>query len=237
VGRSDGAEGRRLQSKERFRGRRGRARPHARPAQATGSAPRRWRSRRPWWTTPRWRSRPWWTATWRSRWPRRPAARWPRSFGPRRPPGRGRGSARLGAASREGTSASASEGIPSRWAAVGAGRGWRCAARSRRSTSLGGRRLRGSEPGSEPAWGPPGRGWRTSSAASPTVTRGGSWASPLQRVLPFDSIDVCRWRSSAVERLICNQRVGGSIPSASSTRRACVERGPVGRRRRQGAGR
>ena len=62
-------------------------------------------------------------------------------------------------------------------------------------------------------------------------------ASPLQRVLPFDTIDVCRWRSSAVERLICNQRVGGSIPSASSTRRARAERGRVGRRRRQGAGR
>ena len=32
----------------------------------------------------------------------------------------------------------------------------------------------------------------------------------------FGTVGVCRWRSSAVERLICNQRVGGSIPSASS---------------------
>ena len=41
----------------------------------------------------------------------------------------------------------------------------------------------------------------------------------LHRPEPFATVGVCRWRSSAVERLICNQRVGGSIPSASSSRR------------------
>src|SRR5574340_1661683 len=38
---------------------------------------------------------------------------------------------------------------------------------------------------------------------------------PLQPLYAFATLSVCRWRSSAVERLICNQRVGGSIPSAS----------------------
>ena len=42
---------------------------------------------------------------------------------------------------------------------------------------------------------------------------------PLHSLDPFATLTVCRWRSSAVERLICNQRVGGSIPSASSSRR------------------
>ena len=44
-------------------------------------------------------------------------------------------------------------------------------------------------------------------------------ASSLHRPHPFAKLNVCRWRSSAVERLICNQRVGGSNPSASSSRR------------------
>src|SRR5436309_9828568 len=44
-------------------------------------------------------------------------------------------------------------------------------------------------------------------------------APPLHPPAKFRTIRVCRWRSSAVERLICNQRVGGSIPSASSSRR------------------
>ena len=43
-------------------------------------------------------------------------------------------------------------------------------------------------------------------------------APALHRPAPFVKVGVCRWRSSAVERLICNQRVGGSIPSASSSR-------------------
>ena len=43
-------------------------------------------------------------------------------------------------------------------------------------------------------------------------------APDLQGPGGFGRIGVCRWRSSAVERLICNQRVGGSIPSASSNR-------------------
>ena len=43
-------------------------------------------------------------------------------------------------------------------------------------------------------------------------------AFPLHSLEPFGTVGVCRWRSSAVERLICNQRVGGSIPSASSNR-------------------
>ena len=51
--------------------------------------------------------------------------------------------------------------------------------------------------------------------ASPAALAGES-ASGLHRVDPFAKLTVCRWRSSAVERLICNQRVGGSIPSASS---------------------
>ena len=42
--------------------------------------------------------------------------------------------------------------------------------------------------------------------------------SPCKSVDRFGTVGVCRWRSSAVERLICNQRVGGSIPSASSNR-------------------
>jgi hypothetical protein len=45
-----------------------------------------------------------------------------------------------------------------------------------------------------------------------------SWAPDLHRLGVFATVGVCRWRSSAVERLICNQRVGGSIPSASSNR-------------------
>ena len=49
--------------------------------------------------------------------------------------------------------------------------------------------------------------------------RDGSPASPLHGDLGFAKVTVCRWRSSAVERLICNQRVGGSIPSASSSAR------------------
>ena len=63
---------------------------------------------------------------------------------------------------------------------------------------------------------------RRSSAASPSkiflppLTAGGP--SFLQRPPTFGRVKVCRWRSSAVERLICNQRVGGSIPSASSNR-------------------
>ncbi len=44
-------------------------------------------------------------------------------------------------------------------------------------------------------------------------------ALDLHGLDPFATLTVCRWRSSAVERLICNQRVGGSIPSASSSRR------------------
>ena len=55
-------------------------------------------------------------------------------------------------------------------------------------------------------------------------------ASGLHRVNPFAKLTVCRWRSSAVERLICNQRVGGSIPSASSSRcRSAARRPWVGR--------
>ena len=45
-------------------------------------------------------------------------------------------------------------------------------------------------------------------------------ASGLHTVFAFGRVVVCRWRSSAVEQLICNQPVGGSIPSASSTQRA-----------------
>src|SRR5439155_13988938 len=65
-------------------------------------------------------------------------------------------------------------------------------------------------------------------------------APPLHQAAKFRTIVVCRWRSSAVERLICNQRVGGSIPSASSSRGEpsgrpcgvgpCGGRGRVGRR-------
>ena len=49
-------------------------------------------------------------------------------------------------------------------------------------------------------------------------------ASCLQGVGRFGTVGVCRWRSSAVERLICNQRVGGSIPSASSNRKPIPKR-------------
>ena len=61
---------------------------------------------------------------------------------------------------------------------------------------------------------------------------------------PFATLSVCRWRSSAVERLICNQRVGGSIPSASSRPppearegrdRGRNARAPSGRHRRGGS--
>ena len=45
-------------------------------------------------------------------------------------------------------------------------------------------------------------------------------APDLQGFGAFGRVGVCRWRSSAVERLICNQRVGGSIPSASSIAKA-----------------
>ena len=67
-------------------------------------------------------------------------------------------------------------------------------------------------------------------------------ASGLHGMGPFARVTVCRWRSSAVERLICNQRVGGSIPSASSNRcrsaREAVTGGSRGQRvRRQPAGR
>ena len=54
----------------------------------------------------------------------------------------------------------------------------------------------------------------------------------LHSLDPFATLTVCRWRSSAVERLICNQRVGGSIPSASSSRRRSrAGGGPRGRTR------
>ena len=55
------------------------------------------------------------------------------------------------------------------------------------------------------------------------TSQAASWASCLHPPKPFARLSVCRWRSSAVERLICNQRVGGSIPSASSSR----PRGPA----------
>ncbi len=45
-----------------------------------------------------------------------------------------------------------------------------------------------------------------------------SWKQfPLQLACPFDILRGFRrcWRSSVVEHLICNQRVGGSNPSAS----------------------
>ena len=48
-------------------------------------------------------------------------------------------------------------------------------------------------------------------------------APDLQGPGAFGRVGVCRWRSSAVERLICNQRVGGSIPSASSIAKANPE--------------
>ena len=51
----------------------------------------------------------------------------------------------------------------------------------------------------------------------------------------FGRVKVCRWRSSAVERLICNQRVGGSIPSASSNRLGPLKlAGPAARKSRNG---
>ncbi len=74
-------------------------------------------------------------------------------------------------------------------------------------------------------------------------SRGCRPAPGLHSPNPFATLGVCRWRSSAVERLICNQRVGGSIPSASSIRcrgreargtgglpRLCVTDGEVAKR-------
>ena len=124
------------------------------------------------------------------------------------------------AASREGTSASAPREAGPAERPGGSGEP---AARRRPAGTPG---AAGGEPGGSRAspGRPPGGGGRAGAAVAGVdgvdLTAASS-ASPLQRVLPFDSISVCRWRSSAVERLICNQRVGGSIPSASSTRRAC----------------
>src|SRR5207237_1095980 len=52
----------------------------------------------------------------------------------------------------------------------------------------------------------------TSKAPPPTLKTAGA----LLRLTTFARLKVCRWRSSAVEQLICNQPVGGSIPFASS---------------------
>jgi len=62
------------------------------------------------------------------------------------------------------------------------------------------------------------RGPEAQSGAGAAVGTRRRPASSLHGANPFAKISVCRWRSSAVERLICNQRVGGSIPSASSNR-------------------